>query len=48
METGTIGPDLGKSALIVVDMQNDFLHIGMGTSAIALKNILKPRLTCRF
>jgi ureidoacrylate peracid hydrolase len=26
METGTIGPDLGKSALIVVDMQNDFLH----------------------
>ncbi len=26
METGSIGPDIGKSALIIVDMQNDFLH----------------------
>jgi hypothetical protein len=26
METGSIGPDICKSALIIVDMQNDFLH----------------------
>jgi nicotinamidase-related amidase len=26
METGSIGPDINKSALIIVDMQNDFLH----------------------
>jgi len=26
METRSIGPDIGKSALIIVDMQNDFLH----------------------
>jgi nicotinamidase-related amidase len=26
MKTPAIGPDIGKSALIIVDMQNDFLH----------------------
>jgi ureidoacrylate peracid hydrolase len=26
MATVTIGPELGRSALIIVDMQNDFLH----------------------
>jgi hypothetical protein len=26
MTTATIGPEIGKSALIIVDKQNDFLH----------------------
>src|SRR5580700_7597983 len=26
METGSIGPDMRKSDLIIVDIQNDFLH----------------------
>jgi ureidoacrylate peracid hydrolase len=26
MNTETMGPDVGKSALLIVDMQNDFLH----------------------
>jgi ureidoacrylate peracid hydrolase len=26
MTSATIGPEIGKSALIIVDMQNDFLH----------------------
>jgi ureidoacrylate peracid hydrolase len=26
MKTASIGPDINKSALIIVDMQNDFLH----------------------
>jgi ureidoacrylate peracid hydrolase len=26
METRTLGPDINRSALIIVDMQNDFLH----------------------
>jgi nicotinamidase-related amidase len=26
METGSIGPEIGKSALVIVDMQNDFVH----------------------
>ena len=35
METGSIGPDIGKSALIIVDMQNDFLHRDGNFSHIA-------------
>lgn len=26
MQSGNVGADIGKSALVVVDMQNDFLH----------------------
>jgi nicotinamidase-related amidase len=26
IQTADIGPDIGKSALLIVDMQNDFLH----------------------
>jgi len=26
MQTNSMGADIGKSALIIVDMQNDFLH----------------------
>src|SRR3954451_24303484 len=26
MQTTPIGPEIGKSALLIVDMQNDFLH----------------------
>lgn len=26
METAATGPDISKSALIIVDMQNDFVH----------------------
>ena len=26
MAIATMGPEIGKSALIIVDMQNDFLH----------------------
>jgi ureidoacrylate peracid hydrolase len=35
METGSIGPDMGKSDLIIVDMQNDFLHRDGNFSHIA-------------
>jgi hypothetical protein len=35
METGSIGPDISKSALIIVDMQNDFLHRDGNFSHIA-------------
>jgi nicotinamidase-related amidase len=35
METESIGPDIGKSALIIVDMQNDFLHRDGNFSHIA-------------
>jgi len=35
METGSIGPDIDKSALIIVDMQNDFLHRDGNFSHIA-------------
>ena len=26
METAIMGPEIGRSALIIVDMQNDFVH----------------------
>src|SRR5262245_30617744 len=37
MTVATMGPEIGKSALIIVDMQNDFLHPGgsFGTRARA-------------
>jgi nicotinamidase-related amidase len=35
METASIGPDIGKSALIIVDMQNDFPHRDGNFSHIA-------------
>jgi ureidoacrylate peracid hydrolase len=35
METGSFGPDISKSALIIVDMQNDFLHRDGNFSHIA-------------
>jgi nicotinamidase-related amidase len=35
MKTANNGPDIGKSALIIVDMQNDFLHRGGNFSHIA-------------
>jgi nicotinamidase-related amidase len=35
METGSIGPDIGKSVLLIVDMQNDFLHRDGNFSYIA-------------
>jgi len=35
VETVSIGPDIGKSALIIVDMQNDFLHRDGNFSHIA-------------
>jgi nicotinamidase-related amidase len=35
MKTASISPDIGKSALIIVDMQNDFLHRDGNFSHIA-------------
>lgn len=35
MQTAGIGPDIEKSALIIVDMQNDFLHWDGNFSHIA-------------
>jgi ureidoacrylate peracid hydrolase len=35
MQTTSFGPDIGKSALIIVDMQNDFLHRDGNFSHIA-------------
>lgn len=35
METTGFGPDIGKSSLIIVDMQNDFLHRNGNFSHIA-------------
>src|SRR5438067_5210050 len=35
MQTAGIGSDIGKSALIIVDMQNDFLHRDGNFSYIA-------------
>jgi len=35
MQAPSIGPEIGKSALIVVDMQNDFLHRDGSFSHIA-------------
>jgi hypothetical protein len=49
METGSIGADISKSALIIVDMQNDFLHRYGNFSHIAREhpeaNIDMPFLT---
>jgi nicotinamidase-related amidase len=41
------GPKIDKSALIIVDMQNDFLHRD-GTSATLLGRIPRPTSICRF
>jgi ureidoacrylate peracid hydrolase len=35
MKTATIGPDIGRSALLIVDTQNDFLHRDGSFSRIA-------------
>ena len=35
MKTANSGPDIGKSALIIADMQNDFLHRDGNFSHIA-------------
>jgi nicotinamidase-related amidase len=35
MATATMGPEIGKSALIIVDMQNDFVHPDGGFACIA-------------
>src|SRR5262245_28172834 len=35
MLMGPIGPDIGKSALVIVDMQNDFLHPDGGFAHLA-------------
>jgi len=48
MQAVSKGPNIDKSALLIVDMQNDFLHRDGSFSHIALGNIPKPRSTCRF
>jgi isochorismate hydrolase len=47
MQAVSKGPNIDKSALLIVDMQNDFLHRD-GASVIWLGKIPKPRSTCRF
>ena len=39
METGSIGPEIGKSALVIVDMQNDLCMVAV-TSLIWLGNLV--------
>ena len=38
MTIATMGPDIRKSALIIVDMQNDFVHPDGGFACIAREN----------
>jgi len=38
MQSGTLGPEISRAALIVVDMQNDFLHRGGSFAHIAREN----------
>jgi hypothetical protein len=42
------GPDIAKSALIIVDMQNDFVHPDGGFAHRARGRTPRPRSTCRF
>jgi nicotinamidase-related amidase len=44
MASTVMGPDISKSALIIVDMQNDFVHPNGGFGHLAREN---PLLTCR-
>jgi len=41
---GPTGPDFGKSALVFIDMQNDFVHPDGGFAHMRA-NALKPRST---
>ena len=45
MANATMGPDIGKSALIIVDMQNDFVHPegDFAHSARETPEAMKPR-----
>ena len=47
MESIMMGPKIDKSALLIVDMQNDFVHPEGGFARIRGKHP-RPGSTCRF
>ena len=47
MVTDQRGPEIGKSALVIVDMQNDFVHPDGGFAHLRARKSRGARSTCR-